>query len=451
VWLGTKNDPYNAHQTLSDSFLTSLGTPQADGSSSTADRWAVFNGSGATANVLVIAADVNDSTPEDEFKISKLEFACASTPNAVPVVTASNKTNLEGDAVSVQIVATDGDNDTLTYSATGLPAGLTMNVSTGLITGTLPYTASGTYNVTVRVVDADGAEATATFVWTVTNKNQPPTIAPANRSNNKGTTASGSVTGTDPDGDSPLTYTASGLPDGVVMSTAGVFSGTFTKAGTFTVTITVKDPSLAAGTGTFVWTVVQPNNPPTVTASNRTNAENTSVSVSIVGSDPDGGTLTYTANGLPPGLTMSTSGQITGTLGYASAGTYNVTVTVKDSGNLTGTATFVWTVTNVNRAPDAVNDSVTTSKNTSKTITVLSNDTDPDGDTRTVTAVTQPSKGSVVKNSNGTITFTPKSNWTGTVTFTYTISDGKGGTDTATVTVKVVSSHSSGDGCDDHY
>jgi hypothetical protein len=90
-----------------------------------------------------------------------------------------------------------------------------------------------------------------------------------------------------------------------------------------------------------------------------------------------------------------------------------------------------------NRAPDAVNDAATTAKNTAKTISVLSNDTDPDGNTLTISAVTQPSKGSVVKNSNGTVTFTPKSKFTGTVTFTYTISDGKGGSDTATVTVTV--------------
>ncbi|TPW11373.1 MAG: conserved repeat protein, partial [Acidimicrobiaceae bacterium] len=98
----------------------------------------------------------------------------------------------------------------------------------------------------------------------------------------------------------------------------------------------------------------------------------------------------------------------------------------------------------VNRPPDAVNDSLSTTKSTAKTISVIANDSDPDGDSLTVTAVTQPSMGSVVQNSNGTVQYTPPSNWTGTTSFTYTISDGNGGTDTATVTVLVASP-----GCND--
>jgi len=72
---------------------------------------------------------------------------------------------------------------------------------------------------------------------------------------------------------------------------------------------------------------------------------------------------------------------------------------------------------------------------------VLTNDTDPDGNTLTVTSVGTAACGTsnltVVKHSNGTITITPKNNWKGTTTFTYTVSDGSGGSDTATVTVTV--------------
>jgi hypothetical protein len=70
-------------------------------------------------------------------------------------------------------------------------------------------------------------------------------------------------------------------------------------------------------------------------------------------------------------------------------------------------------------------------------ISVLGNDSDPDGDTLSVTSASNPAHGSVVVNADGTVTYTPDPGFTGTDTFTYTISDGNGGTDTATVTVNV--------------
>ena len=74
------------------------------------------------------------------------------------------------------------------------------------------------------------------------------------------------------------------------------------------------------------------------------------MAVAIVGSSPNG-PLTYTVTGLPPGLTMSATGQITGTLSYTSSGAYAVTVTVTDPAGKTASAAFSWTVTDVNRAP----------------------------------------------------------------------------------------------------
>jgi hypothetical protein len=99
-----------------------------------------------------------------------------------------------------------------------------------------------------------------------------------------------------------------------------------------------------------------------------------------------------------------------------------------------------------NQPPDAKNDSLKTLKNQSKTISVLINDTDPEGNTLTVTGVTQPAHGSAVVNSNGSVTYTPPYLWTGTTSFTYSIKDGQGGTDTAVVSV-TVSSHYYGDDC----
>ncbi len=65
------------------------------------------------------------------------------------------------------------------------------------------------------------------------------------------------------------------------------------------------------------------------------------------------------------------------------------------------------------------------------------NDEDPDGDSLTVNALTQPTNGSVVMNADETLSYTPAISFHGIDSFTYTVADGKGGTDTATVSVTV--------------
>ncbi|MCO6439460.1 MAG: tandem-95 repeat protein [Phycisphaerae bacterium] len=92
----------------------------------------------------------------------------------------------------------------------------------------------------------------------------------------------------------------------------------------------------------------------------------------------------------------------------------------------------------VNTAPTAIDDTVSTTENTAVTTgNVLANDTDPDSDALSITGFTQGLSGSVVNNGDGTFTYTPDADFTGTDTFTYTIHDGHGGTDTATVSVTV--------------
>jgi acetylxylan esterase len=86
--------------------------------------------------------------------------------NTVTVTNPGSQSSAVGTAASVQIHATDSaSGQTLTYSATGLPAGLSINSSTGLISGT-PTTA-GTYSTTVTVGDLAGASGSTSFTWTV--------------------------------------------------------------------------------------------------------------------------------------------------------------------------------------------------------------------------------------------------------------------------------------------
>jgi hypothetical protein len=75
-----------------------------------------------------------------------------------------------GDAptvVALQLVASDGDGDALIYGATGLPPGLTLDATTGVIAGTLTRASVGTYAVTATVSDGTVTIAQS-FAWSVT-------------------------------------------------------------------------------------------------------------------------------------------------------------------------------------------------------------------------------------------------------------------------------------------
>ncbi|QKV80678.1 putative Ig domain-containing protein [Amycolatopsis sp. Hca4] len=87
------------------------------------------------------------------------------TGASVSVTNPGDQTGTVGQATSLQIQASASDSGTLRYSATGLPAGLSINTANGLISGT-PTTA-GTSTVTVTATDSTGPSGSATFHWTV--------------------------------------------------------------------------------------------------------------------------------------------------------------------------------------------------------------------------------------------------------------------------------------------
>jgi hypothetical protein len=106
--------------------------------------------------------------------------------SGVTVTNPGSQTSTAGTAVSTQIHASDSaPGQTLTYSATGLPAGLSINSATGLISGT--PTATGTSTVTVTAKDSAGAGGSTTFSWTVTSGG---TCGTTNLALNKTATAS---------------------------------------------------------------------------------------------------------------------------------------------------------------------------------------------------------------------------------------------------------------------
>ena len=121
-------------------------------------------------------------------------------------------------------------------------------------------------------------------------------------------------------------------------------------------------------------------------------------------------------------------------------GSLTITFYVSDPQGLQQTQTINFSVNAVNDEPTANADAVSTDEDTSTTINVLANDSNPDHGTLTVSLLSEPANGSALVNPDDTITYTPADNAFGIVTFTYQILDSAGGdTDSAEVTVTVVS------------
>lgn len=152
----------------------------------------------------------------------------------------------------------------LTYTAEGLPDGLSISPSTGAITGVLSETAVGEHDVVVTVADdaTPKAQASTAFAWTVTATEEdliePPTIDPvAEQYSEEEETVSLQVVAS---GSGPLLYETAGLPPGLdINAAAGLISGTTAAdtAGSHHVTITVTDSQEARSSGeiSFYWIV----------------------------------------------------------------------------------------------------------------------------------------------------------------------------------------------------
>jgi SdrD B-like domain/Putative Ig domain len=244
-------------------------------------------------------------------------------------------TAVQGVAITpVTMTGTGGVGGPYTFSATGLPAGLTMS-STGTISGT--PTVTGTFSYTVTVQDSAGNTGTVNCSVTV---NPPPAANCVTIIAVQGTpitpvtmVGSGGVGG-------PYTFSATGLPAGLTMSTTGTISGTPTVTGTFSYTVTVKDS--AGNTGTVNCSVTV-NPPVTATCVSITAIQGVPITpVTMTATGGAGGPYTFSATGLPAGVTMSTTGTISGT--PTVSGTFSYTVTVKDSAGNTGTVNCSVTV-----------------------------------------------------------------------------------------------------------
>ena len=381
-----------------------------------------------TFQVVISVTDANGGSDSEAFA-----WSVTAPQNALPVITnPGQQENLAGDAVTLQIVATDADNAVFTFSANNLPAGLTIDAATGLISGTV--TSGGSVEVSITVDDGEGGTATTTFLWQVSqiNNNAPQLTSPGDQTSTVGTVIALQIIGTDPDQDA-LTFVAIGLPDGLnINSNSGTITGIPTLIGTYAISLTVADGSGGTDAVSFSWQINPPPNTPPVLQNPgpQSTLVNEPVSLPLSATDGDDDDLIFSANGLPQGLSLNVGTSIvSGT--PTMTGIYTVTVTVTDGRGGTDTAIFPWHVNETpNTHPVLQNPGAQiTEVNEPASLTLSA--TDADDDDLTFSTSNLPA-GLLLNSGSGLISGTATA--IGTYQVMATATDGNGGTDSAEFT-----------------
>lgn len=174
-----------------------------------------------------------------------------------------------------------------------------------------------------------------------------------------------------------------------------------------------------------------------------TTEEDTAVVVDVLGndSDPEGDPLSVTGTSTPANgsVVINGDGTVTYTPDTGFVGTDTFDYTVTDGQGNVSSATVTVTVQDPaeNLPATLVDDQAETDEDTPVVINVLSNDTDPEGDSLTVVDTSDPGNGTVVVNPDGTVTYTPNPGFSGRDSFEYTVEDGGGNYSSAVVFVQV--------------
>jgi type II secretory pathway pseudopilin PulG len=256
----------------------------------------------------------------------------------------ADQTSRVGTAVSLPVTVTGG-HQPMAWSATGLPAGLLIDPSTGVISGNPTTEQQTTQPVTVTAVDRGKQSTSVTFGWRVLTPVRVTDPGPQ-------TFASGSVVNTAlpvSGGLGPYTWQASVLPDGLAMDTAGRITGTVANGTRYITTIVVTDSAGGKASVTVVSTVtprigeLRVTSPAPGTADQTTTRVGAAVAVTTGATAGTGFGYTWSATGLPAGVTITSGGAFTGT--PTTPGKNLVTLTVRDSSGKRANLMFIWTVT----------------------------------------------------------------------------------------------------------
>ena len=265
---------------------------------------------GATTGPITLLTAGGTATSASNFTLT----ASVSTPVVSSVGSAGGQV---GAAFSYQITATNGPTS---FGAAGLPAGLGINAGTGLISG-IPA-ASGTFTATISAGNAAGGSSSATLTLTILPA--APVLTNAAAANGQvGVPFGFQIAGTN----APTSYSATGLPAGLILNPAnGFIGGTPAAPGTFAATVSATN---AGGTGSrALLLTILPAAPVVSSASAVTGRVGVPFGFQLAATN---GPTSFGAAGLPAGLTLNAAnGFIGGT--PVVFGTFPVAVSAANAG-----------------------------------------------------------------------------------------------------------------------
>ena len=294
-------------------------------------------------------------------------------------------------------------------------------------------------------VTADGETGSSPLVATDETKpvaagNRAPTADGQSFSTPEDTPVAVTLTGSDPDGDA-LSYTVVSAP------AHGELSGdapklTYTPdenySGKDAFTFTVSDAQATSAGATVTFTVGDVNDAPTANAQEVSTEEDTAVTITLTGSDPEGTALSFAIVKRPGKGSLGELNQSTGKVTYTPKADVNgqdgFTFTVSDGASTSAEATVTVNLGVVNDAPVAREQMVELDEDTPTNITLFAND--PDGDKLTYEVVTRPAHGSLSGDAPK-LTYTPKENYNGDDGFEYKANDGFDDSKVVTVSLTV--------------
>ncbi|MCH8119310.1 MAG: tandem-95 repeat protein [Planctomycetes bacterium] len=376
---------------------------------------------------------------------SAIALFAVSALNDPPVAEPGSVTTQEETPVQITLMGSAPDGEQLTYSVITGPSHGSLSGTAPNITYAPALNYNGPDNFTFSVNDGKADSDQVMISIIVLAVNDAPIANPQSETTKVNKSVSAALTGSDVDGE-PLMFIICTEPEHGILTFDSNFNTNgrliytpkpyFTGPDIFTFKLNDGEVDSAPAT---VSINVAPNLLPVAKPHSVTTMEDTSVTISLTGSDPDSDPLAYsTVTGPSHGSLNGTAPNLNYTPNANFYGSDSFTFKVNDGTADSALATVSITVSPVNDPPVANDDTATTQEDTPvATIDVPANDTDIDNDTLTVTAVSQGTNGSVTINPDSTLSYSPHANFYGSDTFTYTISDNKGLTDTAKVNVTV--------------